>query len=61
MSVIFSRRLTKLEFSQEIFEKYSTSIFMKIRPLEAELFHADGYKDGYYVAHSRFSQFWERI
>jgi hypothetical protein len=31
----------KLEFSRQIFEKYSTS-FMKIRPVETELFCADG-------------------
>jgi hypothetical protein len=31
--------------------------FMKIRPVEAELFHADGQKD---PANSRFSQFCER-
>ena len=32
----------KLEFSRQIFEKYSDSKFMKIRPVAAELFHADG-------------------
>jgi hypothetical protein len=31
----------KLEFSRQIFEKYSFN-FMKIRPVGAELFHADG-------------------
>jgi len=30
---------------------------MKIRPLEAELFHANGRTDGYYGANSRYSQF----
>jgi hypothetical protein len=65
----------KLEFSQQIFKKYSSNL-IKIRPLGAELFHADGAElfhadeaellhadgrtDGYYEAHSRFSQFWER-
>jgi hypothetical protein len=32
----------KLEFSQQIFKKIQISNFMKIRPLEAELFHVDG-------------------
>jgi len=31
----------KLEFSQNIFEKYETSIFMRIHPVGDELFHAD--------------------
>jgi len=29
---------------------------MKIRPVEAELFHADGRTDGHNEAYSRFSQ-----
>jgi hypothetical protein len=33
---------------------------MKIRPLWAQLFHADGRKDRYDEANSRFSQFYER-
>jgi len=33
---------------------------MKIRPLEAELFRADGHKDRHGVASGRFSQFCER-
>jgi len=32
----------KLGISQEIFEKYSQSNFTRIRPVGAELFHADG-------------------
>jgi hypothetical protein len=32
----------KLEFSRQIFEKAQISIFMKIRPVAAELFHGDG-------------------
>jgi hypothetical protein len=32
----------KLEILRQIFEKCSKSEFMKIRPLWAELFHADG-------------------
>ena len=36
----------KLEFSRQIFEKNTEiSNFMKIRPVEAELFHADGRTD----------------
>jgi hypothetical protein len=37
--------LIKLEFSRQIFEKKNNtqiSNFMKIRPMVAELFHADG-------------------
>ena len=30
---------------------------MKIRPVEAELFHTDGHTDRYDEANSRFSQF----
>jgi hypothetical protein len=35
----------KLEFSRQAFEKYSISNFMKIRPMGAELFPADGPTD----------------
>jgi hypothetical protein len=36
----------KLEFSRQIFEKYSNIKFpIKIRPVEAKLFHADGQTD----------------
>jgi hypothetical protein len=35
----------KLEYSQQNFEKYSVSNFIKIRPVGAELFHADGQTD----------------
>jgi len=34
----------KVEFSGHIFEKYSN--FIKMRPVGAELFHADGRTDG---------------
>jgi hypothetical protein len=33
---------------------------MKIRPVGAELFHAEGWTDGHDEANSRFSQFCER-
>jgi hypothetical protein len=32
----------KLEFSWKIFERVSHIIFIKIRPMGAELFHVDG-------------------
>ena len=38
-----------------VFEKYSK--FMKMRPVGAELFHADGRKYRHYETNNRFSQF----
>jgi len=38
--------LTKLEFSRQIFGKLQIWNFMKIRPVGAKLFHADGRTDG---------------
>jgi hypothetical protein len=35
----------KIEFSQEIFEKSSNINCLKIRPVDAELLHADGQTD----------------
>jgi hypothetical protein len=49
----------KLEFSRQTFEKYSN--FMKIRPVEAEVSHADRRTDKHYEANSRFSQYLERF
>jgi len=50
--------LTKLEFSLLFSKCNQISIFMKIRPLEAELSHADGWtdrrRDRQDVANSRF-------
>ena len=43
----------KLEFSRQIFEKY----FLKICPVGAKLFHADGRTDKHDEANSRFLQF----
>ena len=43
----------KLEFCWQIFEKYSSD-FMKIRPVGAELFRADGQTDRHDEANSRF-------
>jgi hypothetical protein len=57
------------ELSRQLFEKNpQTSIFMKIRPVGAELFHADRQTDGRTDGRtdrqtgmvSRFSQFFER-
>jgi len=36
----------KLEFSLQIFEKYSAVDVMNIRSVEVELFYADGRTDG---------------
>jgi hypothetical protein len=47
----------RLEFSQQIFEKYSN--FMKIRPVGAELFRADGRMDGHNESNTRISKFCE--
>ena len=48
----------KLKFSQQIFRKVLKSIFMNIRPVEAELFHADKQTDrrtdGHDKANSHF-------
>jgi hypothetical protein len=42
-----SQNLMKLEFSRQSFEKKSLNInFMKILPLGAKFFHADGRTDG---------------
>jgi hypothetical protein len=51
--------LIKLIFST-IFERYSISNFMKIRPVGAELLHAGGQTAEHDEANSHFSQFCER-
>jgi len=48
------------KFFQQIFEKYSITNSMKIHPVGAELFHADGWMNKHDAANSRFSQFYER-
>ena len=52
----------KIEFSEQIFQKIAKiSNFMKICPVGAELFRADGQTDRQTdEANSRFSQFCER-
>jgi len=42
---LFLSDLMKLEFSWQIFEITQISNFMKIRPVAAKLFHADGQTD----------------
>ena len=48
--------LMKTEFSRQIFENYSNINFQKIRPVGAEMFHADGQADRHDDANSCFSQ-----
>ena len=57
----FCRILVELEFSTHTFEKKAqVSSLIKIRPVGAELFHADTRTEKYEEANSRFSQFCER-
>jgi hypothetical protein len=51
--------LMKLEFSRQVFEKYSHINFMRIRVVGAELFRAGGRTDGRKEANSRSSKFCE--
>jgi len=46
----------KLEFSGQVFEKYSIPNLMKTRWVADELFDADGQRDRHDEAKSRFSQ-----
>jgi hypothetical protein len=54
----------ELGFSRQIFEKAQIRSLIKILPVGAELFHADGETDGWTDGHdetnSRFLQFCER-
>jgi hypothetical protein len=52
----------ELEFSRTITKKKKAQVssFIKIRPVGAELFHADWQTDGHDEANSRFSRFYER-
>jgi hypothetical protein len=47
-------------FSRQFFEKCSNIKIMKIHPVGAELFHADGQTRRHDEASSRFLQFFER-
>jgi hypothetical protein len=49
----------KVKFSGQIFGKAQLYNLIKIRPVGAELFHADGRNDGRDGANSCFSQFCE--
>jgi len=49
----------EIEFSRQIFEKHSDINFKKIRPVGAELFHADGQADRHDDVNSRCSHFCE--
>jgi hypothetical protein len=53
----------EFEFSHRFSKNTQISNFMKLRPFEAELFHADGRTDGqtdiHDEANSRLSQFYE--
>jgi hypothetical protein len=48
----------ELEFSRQIYEKFSNIKFNGVRPVEAELFHVA--EDRHGEANSRFSQLCER-
>ena len=49
--------LIKFESSRHIFDKIKISNFTKIRPTEAELYHADGGTGRHDEANSHFSRF----
>ena len=46
-----------MNFLDGVSKDIQISNFMKIRPVIAELFHADGRTDGHYEASGRFSHF----
>jgi hypothetical protein len=50
----------ELDFHQQIFKKYSILNFIKIHPVGAKLFHAEGRVDRHDEANNRFSQFCKR-
>jgi len=56
--LLFLSYLKKLEFSGQIFEKYSNINFQANLSSGTKLFHTDGYRHG--EANSRFSQFCKR-
>jgi hypothetical protein len=49
----------KLEFFQNIFERYSNTNFMTNRPVGAEFFHSDGRTDRNDEANSHFPKFYK--
>jgi hypothetical protein len=50
----------ELNSSQQIFKKYSILNFIKMHPVAAKLFHAEGRADRHDEANNRFSQFCKR-
>jgi hypothetical protein len=51
--------LTNLNFLESFSKNAQISNFMKIAPVEAQLFPADGWADRHNEANGRFSQFGE--
>ena len=59
-STVYCQILLEIEFSRPIFEKYQLPNFMKIRPVGAEMLHADRQTDRHDEAYCLFSHFRER-
>jgi hypothetical protein len=59
--VILVRFEWNLSFLDRFLKNPQISNFIKLRPVGAELFHADGRTDGHDEAISRFSQFCEGV
>jgi len=49
---VFLSDVKKTEFSQQILKNTQISNLMKLRPVAAEVFHADGRKDGQTYIHT---------
>jgi len=60
VSVIFVRFLIKPELPRQIFENVPIPNYMKIRPVEATLFHAGGRMDRHDETNNCFSHFCHR-
>jgi hypothetical protein len=58
---LFLTDFYEISIYRQIFEKVQISNFMKIRPVGAELFHAERPPDRNDVSNSRISQFFERV
>ena len=54
------RILMKIKFSREFFENLQIQDFMKIRPVGAKLFHAEGHTEAHDGTNSRLKQLRER-
>jgi hypothetical protein len=57
--VIILRFESNLKFHDRFSKRSRIQILLKIRPLEAALFHADGQTDRHDEANSRFQEFCE--